>query len=316
MRRTSHPRHTHSRRGFTLIELLVAITIIAILIGLLFPAIQSVYSNVRRTQIQAEVNRLATAVASFKTKYGHTPPSFVVLCEDPSDWATYPRERALIRELWPQFDFSVARNLNPDLNNPGSPTAPLDNDTTDIYRIEAGEALVFFLGGLPVRDYSSGQVQWSLRAFTKNPQNPFSLANNANRDSPSYDFETSRFSDLDNDGFPEFLDSYPSQQNPLLYFSAYDGSGYRLTEFPGGSFPASPYLNGSNENAQPHNANTFQIISPGADGQYGPCGPYIAGNSAPLPAWTRATPALTVTAQQRQIEEDNITNFSNGILSP
>ncbi len=318
------PTLSPGRRGFTLVELLVTIFVIALLIALLLPAVNSVRVRVRITQLQAEVNRLATAVTSFKSNYGSEPPSFIVLCENPADWvdtdpavaAERARSRALIRQLWPQFDFTIPRNFNLDVNNPGSPTAPLDNDTTDIYQVEPGECLVLFLGGLPVRDYSSGTVQWSLRGFTKNPQNPFSLANNANRESPAYDFDASRFVDLDNDGFPEFVDSWPSQRNPILYFSSYDGNGYRAAEYPGGNFPASPYLQGGNENAQPFNPKSFQIISPGGDGSYGPGGPYQPGGATPLPAWTRTSPALTVTAVQRQAENDNITNFGSGRLVP
>ena len=312
------PRTPSSRRGgFTLIELMVVLVVIAILVGLLLPAVQSVRVRVRYTQIQSEVNRLATGVTSFKTKYGVEPPSYIVLCESPTGatgWAsTDPaivRSRAIIRQMWPQFDFTVARNFNMDVNNPTSPTAPLDSDTTDVYYLEPGECLVFFLGGLPVRDYSSGTLQWSLRGFTKNPQNPFSLANNANRETAAYDFDASRFVDLDNDGFAEFVDSWPSQQAPLLYFSSYDGNGYRAAEFPGGTFLYGPYLQGGNANAQPYNSKSFQIISPGGDGKYGIGGPFQPGAAEPLPAFG------TYTAAQRADEKDNITNFGNGPLAP
>lgn len=313
------------RAGFTLIELMIVIVIIAILVGLLLPAVGSVRVRVRNTQIQTEVNRLATAVTAFKSKYGIEPPSSLVLCENPTDWtastttpATTQAERArsqtLIRQMWPQFDFTIARNFNPDFNNPTSPTAPLDDDTDDVYILNGAECLVFFLGGLPARDLSSGTAQWSLRGFAKNPLNPLALSNDAVRDSSAYDFEASRLVDQDNDGFPEFLDAWPSQRKPLLYFSSYEGNGYRkgdyAASYASGGLPVSPYLQGTNANAQAFNPKSFQIISPGGDGEYGPGGPYQAGGAKPLPAW-----GSTITEDQRNVEKDNITNFGNGVLA-
>jgi prepilin-type N-terminal cleavage/methylation domain-containing protein len=59
--------------GFTLIELLIVIAIIAILIGLLFPAFKGVQDQAKRTQAKNDLTQIVTAVNAFYTEYGQYP---------------------------------------------------------------------------------------------------------------------------------------------------------------------------------------------------------------------------------------------------
>jgi len=274
-----------ARSGFTLIELMIVLVIISILAALILPAVMRGTDTARIFEVNNEQNKFKASITQFKTVFGVNPPSSVTIHETASAWGAAPRDRRIIKQIWQQFDFTLNRDFNDDL------------DTTDTITLDGAECLVFFLGGMV--DGTSG----ALRGFSKNPRDPF-VVDNGSRDGPFYEFlggfnvstkaPTGRLVDTDNDGAPEYVDSLASQLKPYVYFSSYDGAGYRAADNAGRI--TAPYYKDVAFKV-PYNADSFQLISPGRDFEYGTGGHFDPDN----PPTSNA-------------DSDNITNFHSGIL--
>jgi prepilin-type N-terminal cleavage/methylation domain-containing protein len=99
-------------RGFTLIELLVVISIIAILMALLLPAVQQVREAARRTQCRNNLKHIGIALHNYHESFSLFPPGYVDRNGNPNmtpdndlgpgwGWASF---------LLPQMDQSTVYN--------------------------------------------------------------------------------------------------------------------------------------------------------------------------------------------------------------
>jgi hypothetical protein len=273
-------------------------------------------SGRRAAQVAAvsnEIRQMESAIAAFHNQYGVDPPSQVTLYEVGGAWDGYSMN--LIRRMWPNFDFTISRDIN------------LDGVSTGTFTLYGPECITFFLGGLPLTTSNgAGKAPtFTTIGFSKNPANPFFCPTNGTvyvpsdmRDGPYFEFKPSRLTASANaSGFFDYLDPIPSQTMPYMYASSYEGQSYQdnnaLTylqtlsparstdlQIGGNTAMALVYYIGATGQAQ--KPKGFQIISPGRDNTYGAGGTF--------------DPNQTDGGLSNINDFDNITNFATGQLVP
>ncbi len=237
--------HNKRRDGFTLIELLTVIAIIAVLVGLLLPAIQKVRDAATRAKVFNDISQLGNAIGQFQSTYGCPPPPTTI---NLTNATAGTQDIAYATRVWSRL-FT---------NGGGFP---------GLGQIDSNQSLVFFLGG-----YSNLGL---LHGFGSSSA-PFSTAPAGN---PFLDFQSTR---LDTAGpIPHFLDPWGT---PYCYMASYNGGDYtNPLVYPYGGYGfvngyASSFSNGTGVfpfiDATGKNVNYagFQIISAGANKIFGPGG--------------------------------------------
>ncbi len=112
------------RSAFTLIELLVVIAVIAILIGLLLPAVQQAREAARRTQCKSQLKQIALAMHNYESTHSCFPPGQIRM-----SFPTAPRVRgwSMFVQILPYFEQTALYNqwdfANPLANETNGNTA-------------------------------------------------------------------------------------------------------------------------------------------------------------------------------------------------
>lgn len=124
---------TRRYAGFTLIELMVVIAIIAVLISLLLPAVQSARESARRIQCVNNLKQLGLSIHNYEQSWQGLPPTALIVQTRTgglwtSTWGPFARILAYLE----QSAIHNALNLDSSYGDPGNLTATAQTISTFI----------------------------------------------------------------------------------------------------------------------------------------------------------------------------------------
>jgi prepilin-type N-terminal cleavage/methylation domain-containing protein/prepilin-type processing-associated H-X9-DG protein len=138
------------RRGFTLIELLVVIAIIAVLIGLLLPAVQKVRESAARAKCQNNLKQIGLGVHNFENTNGYLPPSGTTIGGAKGHSAlTYLLPYIELNQVYNQID------INKPLYDPVNMKPPFGTNTSNPFGTTIS---IFICPTTPEHDGDYGKV--------------------------------------------------------------------------------------------------------------------------------------------------------------
>jgi len=170
-----------SKKAFTLIELLVVIAIIAILIGLLLPAVQKVREAAGRTTSKNNLKQMALAIHNSHDQFKITPPMFGVVGSSQIG-ATAANQASFFHNLLPFLEQESLYKLGKDaargtaikgFNNPLDPTWSANNG---VYTLPA--SVPAWANGSPTNPWptwassanATSGTKWGLSSYAANWQ--------------------------------------------------------------------------------------------------------------------------------------------------